>query len=262
MTTTTNTTTTGEKIAHMAPQTFEALTSRNVAITTAEKTGSATLEETRWEVFESNVVAFRDLGQYLVKSIAPKITGDVTGEAIAKAFTDKSSGLYLTPEERKEAPTASRMSRALIIARVGTPERIAQYRAAKETDATGKVHTNSAKVEDLAVWLGITESGKVGNRSTVDVDAMTITGKGKTRKVGPLRRKSGTAKTSNGPATSSTVVGFFSDLLSLSADDLEKIVADGPDISGIPSARLRDVARSCMARATLEEMSEKLVVTI
>lgn len=250
-------------VKHMAAQTFEALTSRNVAITTAERTGDATVEQTRWDVFETNVAAYRELGQYLTKSIVPKLTGDATSTAISAAFSDKSSGLYLTPEERKEAPTVARMSRALIIARVGTPERVAEYRSASQTDAAGKVHTNSAKVEDLAVWLGIVETGRPGNGSTVDVDAMSITGKSaKSRKVGPLRRKSGTARTSTGPATSATVVGFFSDLLTMSADDLAKIVADGPDISGIPSARLRDVARSCMARATMEEMSEKLVVTI
>lgn len=261
MTTTDTTTTTSER--HMAARTYQALTAREAAIVNSERSGASTLEQTRWSVFDSNVAAYRDLGDYLLKSIAPKISGEVNGTSIAHAFTDKTSGLYLTPEERKEAPTATRMSRALIIARVGSEQRLSEYRSARQTDDSGKVHENSAKVEDLAVWLGIVDSGKVGNRSTVDLSAMEVSGKGKTRKVGPLRRKATAAKTSSGPATATTVVGFFADLLSMSADDLRKVIADGPtDIDSIPEGKRRDLARQLMAAVVLAEQSEKVVVKI
>jgi hypothetical protein len=251
--TTTKASATPEVVHAIAPATLKALHERTDALTAIEQTASASVLDARWAGFTLTVDAHASLGTFLAgKSIAGKLSGNVNGETIRKAFADKSSGLYVADaDERKQLPSASVMSRALDIARLDSADRRRRFRE------TG----NSPTVQDFTVWTKLDAGETLGNRATVDV-AKTVTGKGAKRTVGKIVRKPGTATTKVAPSAT-TVVGFFVDLLKMSSEELTTVIDEsGFDLSSIPAERYRDLARCLMASVVLTEQTERIVVTV
>lgn len=255
--TNTNTTTTDADIKAINAATLKALIERSDAVRSVQASGSREIADVKWSALASLVDAYSNLSDHLTGSVIKACAYKVeTGDAIGKALRDKASGIYVPTDKRDSLPSASVMSRALSIGKAHTPDRFTAYREASDDDG----NTNVPSIERYTMWLNLATTGKVGNKANVDLEATKVTGKGANRKVGPLVMKASSARTSSGPATATTVVGFFVDLLSMSNDDLAKLIADGPDVSGINPAKLRDVARSCMASVVLAEQSERIVI--
>jgi hypothetical protein len=244
------------KVSKISAATLASFIRHNDAIASVETAGKASVEDVKWQALTNLVDAYVIVGNDA--SALCKLAKVNTGDKLAKAFRDEASPVYVATDQRSELPTATRMSNAMALAERHNDKRMNAYRTA--TDDAG--NTNSARLQDYVVWLNIVQTGKTSS-DKIDTAKMSIAGDTPAkRKVGPLVRIP-TATTSSGPATATTVVGFFADILKMSADELGALVSDGPiDVESIPLARRRDVARQLMASVTLAEMTDRLVVTL
>jgi hypothetical protein len=178
----------------------------------------------------------------------------VTGDTIRKSMADKSSGLFVPSDERSLLPSASVMSRALVIVRLDSADRRKRYQE----------HDNAPSVQTYSEWLRVDAGESLGNKSTVDV-AKSTEGKGKTRQATKLVKvgNPNAPKTTKSEPSATTVVGFFVDLLKMSSEELTTVIDEsGFDLSSIPAERYRDLARCLMASVVLAEQAERIVVTV
>lgn len=239
----------------MSANVAQAIIDRAAAVTAAQAAGDTAVRTAEWARFHESCDALSALGKYLTgKSVGGKLSGNVTGDAIRKAFADKTSGLYVETTLRADLPSASTMSRAIAIANGDS----AAHRQAFESAG------NAANLNEYLPWLTLATGGKLSNASTVDVDK-TVTGKGKSRKVGKLVRKpSARTSTSTAAVPIAAVVPEWGTLSMMSDDELAAIPTVA-DLSAIPAGKRADVARQLIAAILMAERQaavETLAITV
>lgn len=252
---TTNSTTTDAKTpkakakTKLHATTLRTLREKLAAFKTTTDAADAAFVEAEWQRFTATVDAHSGLGTYVLSSIAPKLDeGQRSGESIAKAFKDEASPIFVATDDRDGLPSASVLSRSMDVSRLDSGDRRERFKAAG----------NSPKLQDYILWAKLDSGETLGGKSTVDV-AQTV----KDGKAGKLVRTGGAPKRKSTEPTAPTVVGFFVDLMSMSGEDLDAIVTEGPaDLSAIPEGLRRDIARQLMASVVRAEMSEKITLKV
>jgi len=215
---------------------------KQVERSTGETIASAQLEALTLRV-EKSIKLGKKFETPTAKALMQAAGIDRVGNQLHEAFKDKTSGMYYTPKEREEVPSASILSRCFDLCDLHTPARFTEFTASG----------NGYKLEDYVTGLKIMAGIPLGNRSTI----LAAESKGEDGKLKKFKRPAPTPKGT--PTVTSTEFGVIE---SKTRAELEAIVANPVyNLAKVPVPtlqRLHDqvAAMLILARPAVEELPE------
>lgn len=248
-----------------------------------ERAGLAAIRQSERDAFVTLLDKLNGFGRLLIDTLAPMAAtilsepvAAITGDKVRQAMARKGSALFVDDDTRKSFPSASTMSRAMVVAKHDTAERRAQWMDATETDDKGNVKRNPLRVQDYVQVIAVVGGESFGNKSAIDWQA-TLPGarvNPSTRKVskagrapvtiGVMTRKPSERDTDSATTTTDTSVIIptaWRDLFAMDDAALTAVAddADGFDVSGYSDADKLILARQLLAAIVLSERAAQRV---
>lgn len=279
----TTTTTTTAEADHMDDTVRTELVQWSTTLADTERKGRAAILATETEAFTDLLDKLHAFGSFVLAKLAPvaatilsKPIAGVTGDDVRAAMARKGSALHVDDDVRRSFPSASTMSRAMVIAQHDTAERRAQWLDASITDDKGNVTRNPRRVQDYVQVIGAIGGNPIGNKSAIDwaatVQGARIGAGNKLVKsgrapitIGVMARKSPPRDTSADVSESTDVSVIiptaWRDLFAMD-DTALTAVADDPngfDVSGYSDADRLILARQLLAAIVLRDRAEQRV---
>ena len=148
------------------------------AVTRTDKAGSDAIAVAKSEAFHASIDALSALGAAIVSDVAPFMTNALTGENVAKLFTDKDGALYIADsDDRAVFKSATNLTRALRVFRFDSATNRALFvngpaTLANRCVALVGVEGHSENVTRYYEWLGAMNASVIAQTKAIPATAL------------------------------------------------------------------------------------------